>query len=139
MKHHLISDVPVGVFLSAGIDSSTLVAIASEFKSKIHTITLGFKEYKGTNSDETILAEKIAKKYGSYHSTIWIDRDDFESNLKEFINSMDQPSTDGINSWLISRAASKLGLKVVISGIGGDEFFGGYPSFSQLPKIIKFE
>jgi len=137
VKHHLISDVPVGVFLSAGIDSSTLVAIASEFKSKIHTITLGFKEYKGTNSDETILAEKIAKKYGSYHSTIWIDRDDFESNLKEFINSMDQPSTDGINSWLISRAASKLGLKVVISGIGGDEFFGGYPSFSQLPKIIK--
>lgn len=136
VKHHLISDVPVGIFLSAGIDSSTLLAIASEFKSKIHTITLGFKEYRDTYSDETILAEKIAKHYGSKHSTIWIDLDDFEKSLKDFVKSMDQPSTDGINTWLISRAASDLGLKVAISGLGGDELFGGYPSFSQLPRII---
>ena len=136
VKHHLISDVPVGVFLSAGIDSSTLVAIASEFKSNIHTVTLGFKEYEGTDSDETILAKKIAQKYGSQHSTIWIDRDDFESDLSGFLNSMDQPSTDGVNTWLIARAASQLGLKVAISGLGGDEFFGGYPSFHQIPRIV---
>ena len=135
VEHHLISDVPIGVFLSAGIDSSTLVAIASEFRSNIHTVTLGFKEYEGTDSDETILAEKIARKYGSHHTTIWIDSSDFKSDLKEFLNSMDQPSTDGVNTWLISRAASKLGLKVAISGIGGDEFFGGYPSFHELSRI----
>ena len=137
VKHHLISDVPIGIFLSAGIDSSTLVAIASEFKSQIHTVTLGFKEYQGTYSDETILAEKIANQYGSQHSTIWIDINDFEQDFIEFIDSMDQPSTDGINTWLVSRAASQLGLKVAISGLGGDEFFGGYPSFHQLHKIIK--
>jgi len=135
VKHHLISDAPLGVFLSAGVDSSTLTAIAAEFKSKIHTVTIGFKEYRETYSDETILAEKIARKYGTKHSTIWISRDDFENVFPDFIDSMDQPSTDGINTWLISRAASELGLKVAISGIGGDEFFGGYPSFYQLPRI----
>jgi asparagine synthase (glutamine-hydrolysing) len=137
VRHHLISDAPIGVFLSAGIDSTTLTAIASEFKSKVHTVTLGFEEYRESYADETIIAEKIAKKYGCQHSTVWIGRSEFEDILSKFISAMDQPSTDGLNTWLISRAASKLGLKVAISGIGGDELFGGYPSFQQLPRIKK--
>jgi len=135
VKHHLIADVPVGIFLSAGIDSATLVALAAEAQSTLRTITLGFEEYRGTAADETILAEKVAKQYGAQHQTVWISRSDFEDAFEQFLASMDQPTIDGLNTWLVSRAAAALGLKVALSGLGGDEFFGGYPSFQQVPRI----
>ncbi|MBK5915546.1 asparagine synthase (glutamine-hydrolyzing) [Rhodocyclus purpureus] len=135
VRHHLIADVPVGVFLSAGIDSTTLAALAAECGGTLHTVTLGFEEYRGTSSDESVLAEQVARQYGAQHQTVWISRDDFQDAFAEFIDAMDQPSFDGLNTWLVSRAAAQLGLKVAISGLGGDEFFGGYPSFRQIPQI----
>ena len=135
VRHHLIADVPVGVFLSAGIDSSTILALAAESGVPLNSVTLGFKEYQGTSNDETVLADLVAKKYGSKHETVWLTQKDFEAQLDHYIASMDQPSLDGLNSYLVSSAAAEAGLKVALSGLGGDELFGGYPSFNQVPKI----
>lgn len=135
VRHHLIADVPVGVFLSAGIDSCVLAALAAEVGSTLRTVTLGFEEYRGSAADETVLAQRVARQCGAEHQTVWISRADFEDAFAQFLEAMDQPSIDGLNTWLVSRAAAQLGLKVVLSGLGGDEFFGGYPSFRQLPAI----
>ena len=135
VRHHLIADVPVGIFLSAGVDSGSLLALASEFSSDIHTVTLGFHEFRGTSKDETREAELTARKYGAKHQTIWIAKKDFESKIDNYFKSMDQPSIDGLNTYLVAGAAAETGLKVALSGLGGDEFFGGYLSFTQIPKI----
>lgn len=135
VSHHMISDVPVGVFLSAGIDSAVLVALASQYGSNLRTITIAFKEYVGTSQDESILARDISNRYGTQHETFWIDKSMFQTLSRQFFNDMDQPSTDGLNAWLVADAAKSAGLKVALSGLGGDEFFGGYPSFRQIPMI----
>lgn len=138
VRHHLIADVPVGIFLSSGLDSTTIAALAAETGVKeLHTITLGFKEYRGTINDEVPLAEQVASDYGTKHKTIWIEKTDFNVELELLLSSMDQPTTDGVNSYWVSKAAVRAGLKVAISGLGGDEIFGGYPSFSQLPRMVK--
>ena len=136
VRHHLVADVPVGIFLSSGKDSTTLTALAAELENDIHTVTLGFEEFRGTASDETPLAELMARERGTRHHTIWISRADFESETESFLAAMDQPSIDGINSYFVSRAATAAGLKVVLSGLGGDEMFGGYSSFSQIPQLV---
>jgi asparagine synthase (glutamine-hydrolysing) len=138
VRHHLIADVPVGVFLSAGIDSSVLTAMAASMSPNLKTVTLGFEEYARTDQDESLLAKKVADKFGTKHETIWIKKRDFELLHDEYFSSMDMPSSDGLNVWLISRAAKQAGLKVALSGIGGDEFFGGYPSFRQIPLLNKY-
>lgn len=138
VRHHLVADVPVAVFLSAGIDSSVLTAMAAIKNPDLQTLTLGFEEYAGTNQDETILAKKIADKFGVKHQTVWIKKHDFELLHDEFFSSMDAPSSDGLNTWLISKLAKQSGIKVALSGIGGDEFFGGYPSFRQIPLLKKY-
>jgi len=137
VKHHLVADVPVGLFLSAGLDSATLAALSAEFESRIITVTLGFDEYRGTYHDETILAQKIASHYGTQHYSIRIGQKDFERSLELFFHAMDQPTIDGLNTFLVSQAASQCGLKVALSGLGGDELFGGYPSFRQIPRMVK--
>ena len=136
VRHHLVADVPVGVFLSAGVDSNVIAALAVETGAKVRTVTLAFEEYAGTPHDEAPLAEIAAKILGTEHVTVRISREEFEAILADFIDSMDQPSIDGLNSYLISRAAAAQGLKVALSGLGGDELFGGYPSFSQIPKLL---
>ena len=135
VRHHLIADVPVGIFLSAGLDSSTLVALASECGGQLRTVTLGFQEFQGTVNDEVPLAEETARHYGARHETIWIARHDFENDLNRLLHAMDQPSIDGVNSFFISRAATQAGLKVALSGLGGDELFGSYPSFREIPRV----
>ena len=138
VQHHLVADVPVGVFLSAGLDSATLTALAAESSSaSLHTATLGFNEYRGTENDETTLAARVADHYRTVHHTHWVSRDDFQSERERLFASMDQPSIDGVNSYFVSKVASELGLKVAISGIGGDELFGGYPSFTEIPQMAK--
>ena len=137
VRHHLVSDVPVGIFLSSGIDSATILSLARECGNPIRSITLGFKEFKGTSADEVPLAEKIAKQNGVKHETIWLSQKDFENQLERYLLSMDQPTTDGLNTYLVSFATAQVGLKVALSGLGADELFGGYPSFSQIPKIHK--
>ena len=137
VKHHLIADVPVGLFLSAGLDSATLAALAAECESRIVTVTLGFDEYLGTHNDETVLAKKIASRYGTQHHSVRIRKQDFEKSFEHFFDAMDQPTIDGVNTFLVSQAASQCGLKVALSGLGGDELFGGYPSFCQIPRTVK--
>lgn len=136
-EHHLIADVPVGVFLSAGLDSSTITALVSEAHQDVRTVTLGFDEYRGTDQDETVLAEVVARQYRTNHRTISINRRDFEHAAANLFESMDRPSIDGVNTYFVSLAARRAGLKVALSGVGGDELFGGYPSFTDLPRIVR--
>ena len=135
VSHHLVSDVPVGVFLSAGIDSNVIAALAADLRPKLQTITLAFAEYAGTADDEAPVAEAAARTYQSVHTTLRIGRSEFDALLDDFLGCMDQPSIDGLNTYLVSYAAAKLGLKVALSGLGGDELFGGYPSFREVPKL----
>jgi asparagine synthase (glutamine-hydrolysing) len=138
VRHHLVADVPVGIFLSAGIDSNVIAALAGELGTDLRTVTLAFDEYTGTADDEAPLAEAAAAILGSEHTTVRIGRGEFEEMADDFLDSMDQPSIDGLNTYLISRAAAMQGLKVALSGLGGDELFGGYPSFRQIPKLVKW-
>lgn len=136
VRRHLVSDVPVGVFLSAGLDSTTLAAHAAEVGGRLRTLTLGFAHYRGTTSDEVPLAETVARQLGSEHTTVWVSADDFETERERLFDAMDQPTLDGINTFFVSRAAHEVGLKVALSGVGGDELFGGYPSFRVIPRIV---
>lgn len=138
VSHHLIADVPVGVFLSAGLDSTTLVALAKETGTNdLRTVTLGFKEFQGTQHDEAPLAALVAQRYGATHQTRWVTKEDFHCEYQRLLDAMDQPTTDGVNSYFVSKAAKDSGLKVVLSGLGGDELFGGYLSFKQIPLMTK--
>lgn len=134
--HHLIADVPVGVFLSSGLDSATLTGYASGLADKLQTVTLGFKEYQNSENDEVSLAEKIAQLYGTLHHTVQVSKEDFSNEASSLFKAMDQPTIDGVNSYFVSKASASTGLKVAISGIGGDELFGGYPGFNQIPRMV---
>jgi len=136
VAHHLIADVPVGVFLSAGLDSATLAALAAEQATgALRTLTLAFDEYAGTANDEAPLAEALAAGLGCAHETVRVEGRAFTEERARLIESMDQPSTDGANSYFVARAAARAGLKVAISGLGGDELFGGYDTFDQVPRL----
>jgi len=138
VDHHMVADVPVGAFLSAGIDSGALVGLMSEKNQRpIKTVTLGFADFRGLHNDETILAEEMAKLYGTTHETHWVSNKEVEQDLPLVLDAMDQPSIDGINTWLVCKVAHQRGLKVVASGVGGDELFGGYDHFDQLPRWHK--
>lgn len=136
VRHHLIADVPVGVFLSAGLDSATLAALAQESGAELRTVTLGFREFVGTENDEVPLAETIARQYGASHQTQWVRREDFAEHFERLLKAMDQPSIDGVNSYFVCLAAKNAGLKVALSGLGGDELFGGYSHFRDIPKMV---
>ncbi len=137
VAHHMVADVPVGVFLSSGLDSTTIAALASEHETEgIRAITLGFDEFKGTASDETPLAAEVAKLYGAVHETRWVRQADFAGELPRILAAMDQPTIDGVNTYFVSKAASEAGLKVALSGLGGDELFGGYPTFRDIPRAV---
>jgi asparagine synthase (glutamine-hydrolysing) len=138
VKYHLVADVPVGVFLSSGLDSTTIAALAAEQGGDLRTVTLGFEEYKGTAEDEVPLAEQFARRCGAKHQTIWVSRADFEAERDHLFESMDRPSTDGVNTFFVSLAAKRAGLKVALSGVGGDELFASYPSFTEIPRSVRF-
>lgn len=133
VRHHLVADVPVGVFLSAGIDSGAVLGLACEAGDPPATLTLGFAEFEGQARDEAPLAAEVARHYGAPHHLRRVDRQEFEQDLPRILAAMDQPSIDGINTWFVAKAARELGWKVALSGLGGDELFGGYPSFRDLP------
>lgn len=138
VRHHLVADVPVAVFLSAGLDSTTLATLANqEAATPLRTITLGFREYIGTENDETVLAEAVARQLGTVHRTRWITRADFEAERERILAAMDQPTIDGVNTYFVSQAAAEAGIKVAISGLGGDELFAGYPSFQDIPRMVR--
>ncbi|MGA7576869.1 MAG: asparagine synthase (glutamine-hydrolyzing) [Desulfobaccales bacterium] len=135
VSHHLIADVPVGVFLSSGLDSGTVLALACQQGGRLNAVTLGFQELQGGAADETRWAGEIARRYGARHHCQWITREDFQEDLAKILHSMDQPSLDGVNTYFVAKAAAAAGLKAALSGLGGDELLGGYPSFREIPRL----
>lgn len=140
IRHHLVSDVPVGLFLSAGIDSGALCALTREIypRQQFGAVTLGFQEYLGSENDETQLAAACARRYDFSHAVHLIKREDFVKEKTRLFEAMDQPTVDGVNTYLVSKAAAQTGFKVAMSGVGGDELFGGYPSFKDVPQAAAF-
>lgn len=137
VQAHMLSDVPIGLFLSAGIDSSVLATLMRQFTDQpIQAITLRFSEYQNTHDDESIVAGEIARRHGLDNHVYTLGKDEFIEELPKFFAAMEQPTIDGLNTWFVAKAAKQLGLKVVISGVGGDELFGGYPSFSNIPRLL---
>jgi asparagine synthase (glutamine-hydrolysing) len=136
-RAHLVSDVPVGVFLSGGIDSTALAGLLVEQGAHgLVGVSLAFEEFAGTGDDEIPAAKAAARQYGIEHHVRTVTKDEFVSDLPRIVAAMDQPSVDGINTWYASKAAAECGLKVVVSGVGGDELFQGYKSFQQLPRLV---
>ena len=131
----MMSDVPMGAFLSGGIDSSAVVALMSlNSREKINTFNLAFteKEY-----DESGYAETIAKRFGTNHVKHLLRPEDFLDKVVAGLDAMDSPSADGINTFLLSAAIRAAGMKVALTGIGGDELFAGYPGFMRYYKLNK--
>jgi len=137
VRHHMVSDVPVGLFLSAGIDSGSLLGLMRDTgQSEIQAVTLSYDEYRGTEADEAPLAATCAQQYGCKHTVRIVTEAEFREDLPRIMDAMDQPTIDGINTWFVSKAARELGLKAAISGLGGDELFGGYRSFRDIPRLV---
>jgi asparagine synthase (glutamine-hydrolysing) len=131
VRLHMIADVPVGVFLSSGIDSTAIAALARREVGDVHTFTVAFKEQEFS---EAAVARRTALQLGTKHDELTIDSDEMLSRLSEAVGALDQPSMDGINTYFVSWAARQAGLKVALSGLGGDELFGGYKStFRRTP------
>ena len=129
----MMSDVPMGAFLSGGIDSSAVVALMSlNSREKINTFNLSFteKEY-----DESGYAETIANRFGTNHVKHLLRPEDFLDKVVAGLDAMDSPSADGINTFVLSAAIRSAGLKVALTGIGGDELFAGYPGFMRYYKL----
>lgn len=138
VRRHLVADVAVGAFLSSGVDSSSLVGLMRDAgQQDIQTVTLTFEEFRGTAEDEAPLAAAVAQAYGTRHTTRVVTESEFNADLPRIFEAMDQPSIDGVNTWFAAKAAKELGLKVALSGVGGDELFGGYPSFHDVPRCVK--
>ena len=127
---HLVSDVPVGVFLSGGVDSATLVALASRARSKpLTTLTVAFGEKE---FNEAFEARRIAESFHTDHHELLVTSKDFVREMPSFFEAMDQPTNDGVNTWFVSKAARTCGLTVVLSGLGGDEVFWGYGHYRKM-------
>ena len=129
----MMSDVPMGAFLSGGIDSSAVVALMSlNARDKINTFNLSFteKEY-----DESGYADTIAKRFGTSHTRHLLRPEDFLEQVVAGLDAMDSPTADGINTFVLSGAIRAAGLKVALTGIGGDELFAGYPGFTRFYKL----
>src|SRR6202167_2394752 len=135
LRAHLLADVEVGIFLSAGVDSGTLLGLMRDAgQREIRAITLAFEEFRGTSEDEAPLAARTCEFYGAHHIVRRLSKQEFFEDLPAILEAMDQPSIDGVNTWFVSKAAKEAGLKVALSGLGGDELLGGYPSFLDLPR-----
>lgn len=135
---HLLADVEVGLFLSAGVDSGALLGLMRDVgQHRIRAITLAYDEFRGTPADEAPLAATVAQAYGADHIVRRVGRAEFEADLPLIFAAMDQPSVDGINVWFASKAAREVGLKVVLCGAGGDEILAGYASFVTIPRTVR--
>jgi asparagine synthase (glutamine-hydrolysing) len=133
----MVSDVPVGVFLSGGVDSGLITALMNEQTAeKINSITIGFKEKK---YDESKHAQLVANKFSTNHKNVTVSGDYLKNLLPEILSAFDSPSSDGPNTYLVSKIAKELNIKVVMSGLGGDELFAGYPVFKQLYYLLKYK
>ena len=134
VRAHLIADVPVGLFLSSGLDSSTIAALAVRSQPGIHSFTLTFP---GTSYDEAAAARSVAEHCGTKHREVPLDGEAVITRIDEALAALDQPTMDGINTYFVSWAAREVGLKVALSGLGGDELFAGYSNFGDTRRMQK--
>jgi asparagine synthase (glutamine-hydrolysing) len=134
VKRHLISDAPIGTFLSGGLDSSVITAVAAKYKTDLQTLSLVFNEKE---LSEEVYQDLVVQKYGTKHTKYLIDETLFLDSIDNFFDAMEQPTIDGLNTYFVSKAAKESGLTTVLSGVGGDEIFYGYPSFKD-GKTLKF-
>lgn len=135
VQRHLVSDVPVGIFLSGGIDSTAIVALAArEQKSELRTFCISFDDPKFNEGE---VAGRTARHFGARHTDWRLDPATARTLLEQFVEHSDQPSIDGLNTFCVAKLAHDQGLKVVLSGLGGDELFGGYHSFEMVPKMVR--
>jgi asparagine synthase (glutamine-hydrolysing) len=133
VEQHLLSDVPVASFLSGGIDSSVVTALAAQkLANKLQTYSVGFDL---AEFDETAIAEQIAQRYATDHHRIQLSEEEVIHSVTAAVGQLDLPSVDAINTYIVSRAVAERGVKVALSGLGGDELFGGYPSFRDVPRL----
>lgn len=136
VTHHFVSDVPVGVFLSGGIDSTAIVALARARRADdLRTFSIAFP---GSAEDEGTAARRTAAHFKTTHAEWAIDSHTGRRLMDDFIAAADQPSIDGLNTYSVSRLARDHDTKVVLSGLGSDELFGGYPSFARVPKMLRW-
>ena len=136
VRSHLVSDVPVAVFLSGGIDSTVIAALASEARSgDIDTFTVKLRD--DVAMDESPIARRTSGVIGARHHEVSIGESDARSLVTQWLASLDQPSVDGLNTFVISRAARERGIVVALSGLGGDEMFGGYSTFRHIPATLR--
>ncbi len=136
VREHLISDVPVGVFLSSGVDSTVMAGLARQVSPHVRTFTLGFLDQPDLS--ESDLARTSARELHVEHHDIQVTSANALALTQRWLDTLDQPSVDGLNTYIISKAVRDAGIVAAISGLGGDELFGGYPSFSELPRILRF-
>jgi len=136
VRKHLIADVPVGVFLSSGVDSTVLAALAARVQGGIHTFTVAFPDIKFSEAE---VARATAARLGTDHRELSLSGAEMVERLDEAIGAFDQPSMDGINSYFVSWAARQAGLKVALSGLGSDELFGGYSSFRATSQVARIQ
>jgi asparagine synthase (glutamine-hydrolysing) len=136
VRIRLVSDVPLGAFLSGGLDSSSIVALMRKASNgTIRTCSMIFEE---ASYSEAYYAREMAKAVGAEHYERTITAADVLTNLPHIVNSMDQPSLDGVNTYFVSQTAKEAGLTVALTGLGGDELFGGYPNtFQGIPQVLK--
>ena len=134
VESHLVADVPIGVFLSSGLDSTAIAALAGRARAGIHTFTVAFPDIEFSEAD---IARRTAKRLGTEHLELTLSGDEMVARLDEAIAAFDQPSMDGVNTFFVSWAARQAGLKVALSGLGSDELFGGYDSFRSASSAAR--
>ena len=134
VRDHLVADVPVGIFLSSGLDSTIIAGLAARHTSSARTFTVGFGD---ETASEVALATETAHLFGQHHTAIQITEGEALREATAWLGRIDQPSIDGLNVAVISAAVRREGIKVALSGLGGDELFCGYPSFRDVPRIQK--
>ena len=135
VQKHYVSDVPVSLFLSGGIDSTALLGLSNACGfERLRTFSISFHEAEFNEGD---LARQTARHFQTDHHDWKMEDSDGLRLIGDFLNAMDQPSNDGFNTFCVSKFAHDHGAKVVLSGLGGDELFGGYPSFNRIPKLLK--
>jgi asparagine synthase (glutamine-hydrolysing) len=135
VSRHFVSDVPVGLFLSGGVDSTVLLALATALGHRdLRTFCISFDDAK---FDEGTIAQRTASHFGTRHTDWRLSSIEGQQLVSGFLNAMDRPTTDGFNTYCVSKLASESGMKVVLSGVGGDELFSGYPSFEKIPLLLK--
>lgn len=137
IERHFVSDVPVGIFLSGGVDSTAVLALARDVvgpEADLRTFSIGFED---PVFDESATARRTAAHFRTRHSEWCMTIEQGRAQIAGYLQAMDQPSIDGFNTWCVSRLAAREGMKVVLSGLGGDELFGGYDSFQHVPRLMR--